>query len=82
LPDADIGAWDADPELASADALASGLPAALGAAPLGATALVDGELPGVLQAPTISDRATTATCPRRAFVMVSSPAHERRNTVR
>src|SRR3954469_5139501 len=82
LPDADIGACDADPELASADALASALPAALGAASVGATALVDGELPDVLQAPTISDRATIATCPRRAFAMVSSPAYQRRNTVR
>src|SRR3954468_16547471 len=82
LPDAAIGACDPDPVLASADELGSALPAALGPAALGATPLVDGEPPAVLQAPTISDRATTAACPRRAFAMVSSPAHERRNTVR
>jgi len=77
-----MGACEADPALASADELASALAAALGAAAVGATPLVDGELPALLQAPTISDRAITATCPSRGFVMVSSPAHQRRNTVR
>jgi len=73
LPAAVIGA--AGPEAPLAAGLAAPLPSALGAAPLvpevGTDPLEPGEEPALLQAPTITAKATMKVDPERSFAIIS-----------